>query len=234
MISRICLVAIVLLNITISASSAKDKVVLQLRWDHQFQFAGYYAAKWQGFYDEEGIDITINSAVTPNGILSAVEEVKSRRAHFGIGSGDILIASDKGAPLMIVASIFQHSASGFYTKKETKLDTPSDFLKLKVARRVNDLIDVELQALLISEGIDPAEVKPYPHQIGMDHLITGKVDVVPGYLISFPFESKDIDLEINTFRPIKYGIDFYGDSIFTHSQLVKENPNLVERFKKLV
>lgn len=29
-------------------SSALDKVTLQLWWDHQFQFAGYYAAKWQG------------------------------------------------------------------------------------------------------------------------------------------------------------------------------------------
>ena len=106
---------------------AAEKVTLQLRWDHQFQFAGYYAAKWQGFYDEAGLDVLIKSAVTPEGILSAVKEVGEGRADFGIGAADILKAKDEGAPLVLVASIFQHSAAGFYTRKETIIKTPVDF-----------------------------------------------------------------------------------------------------------
>ncbi|MBF0258099.1 MAG: ABC transporter substrate-binding protein [Desulfamplus sp.] len=82
-------------------ASANDKVILQLRWDHQFQFAGYYAAQWNGYYEEEGIDVDIKSAVTPKKILSAVEEVGSGRADFGVGAADILIAKDKGIPLVI-------------------------------------------------------------------------------------------------------------------------------------
>ena len=39
--------------------SALEKVVLQLRWDHQAQFAGYYAAVWQGFYADAGLDVKI-------------------------------------------------------------------------------------------------------------------------------------------------------------------------------
>ena len=35
---------------------AADKVVLQLKWEHQFQFAGFYAADWQGFYRDAGLD----------------------------------------------------------------------------------------------------------------------------------------------------------------------------------
>jgi ABC-type nitrate/sulfonate/bicarbonate transport system substrate-binding protein len=63
---------------------ALEKVTLQLRWDHQFQFAGYYAADWQGYYKEEGIEVEIKSAVQTDGkILSAVKEVKSGKADFG-------------------------------------------------------------------------------------------------------------------------------------------------------
>ncbi|MFZ2313189.1 MAG: ABC transporter substrate-binding protein, partial [Methylobacter sp.] len=36
-----------------------EKVSLQLKWLHAFQFAGYYAAKEKGFYAEENLDVNI-------------------------------------------------------------------------------------------------------------------------------------------------------------------------------
>ncbi|MDO8776398.1 MAG: ABC transporter substrate-binding protein, partial [Burkholderiaceae bacterium] len=36
-----------------------ERVTLQLKWLHQFQFAGYYAALAKGFYRDEGLDVTI-------------------------------------------------------------------------------------------------------------------------------------------------------------------------------
>src|SRR5262245_34405598 len=40
--------------------ATKDPVTLQLKWVAQAQFAGYYAAQGEGYYDDECIDITIN------------------------------------------------------------------------------------------------------------------------------------------------------------------------------
>lgn len=37
----------------------EHEIKLQLKWKHQFQFAGYYAAKIKGFYADEGLDVTI-------------------------------------------------------------------------------------------------------------------------------------------------------------------------------
>ena len=39
-----------------------EKVVLQLKWQHQFQFAGYYAAQEQGYYREAGLEVEIREA----------------------------------------------------------------------------------------------------------------------------------------------------------------------------
>ncbi len=77
----------------IPAQAAELKhVVLQLRWDNQFQFGGYYAADWQGFYRAEGLEVEIISALTPaEKILSATGEVSAGRADFGIDGADILI-----------------------------------------------------------------------------------------------------------------------------------------------
>ena len=49
---------------------AAEKVVLQLRWNHQFQFAGYYAALWQGYYANAGLDVDIRSAFPPERMIS--------------------------------------------------------------------------------------------------------------------------------------------------------------------
>ena len=88
------------------------KVVTPAPPDNQFQFAGYYAALWQGYYREEGLDVEIRPALLPDGrILSATEAVADGGAEFGIGAADVLIAHDRGADLRIVASIFQQSAA---------------------------------------------------------------------------------------------------------------------------
>ena len=100
------------------SASAMDKIFLQLRWDHQFQFAGYYAAKLNKYYEEAGLDVEVRSAIAKDGtILQAVDEVSSGRVQFGVGAADILVANDAGKPLMVSAVILQQSAAAFYAKK---------------------------------------------------------------------------------------------------------------------
>ncbi len=213
------------------SAAAADKFSLQLRWDNQFQFAGYYAAKWQGYYADAGLDVEIRSAIQPDGkILSAVNEVGEGRADFGIGAADILIARDKGVPLVVLAVIFQQSAAELYALEGTGLNSPKDLLRLRVARNVNDLIDVEMQAMLRSQGIDPARVKSYPHEPGFNHLLEKRVDVMPGYKISIPYSQYTSGVKLERLCPADYGIDFYGDSIFTRQQLTESQPEKVQKF----
>eukprot|EP01035_Chromulina_nebulosa_P002146 gene2146-2888_t len=41
-------------------ASAAEKVSVRLKWLAQAQFAGFYVAKAKGFYDQAGLDLTIN------------------------------------------------------------------------------------------------------------------------------------------------------------------------------
>jgi hypothetical protein len=50
---------VVLLMLLASPCWGLDKVSLQLKWRHQFQFAGYYAALAQGFYGAAGLNVEI-------------------------------------------------------------------------------------------------------------------------------------------------------------------------------
>ena len=106
MMSRHPILAGIALLLLLSAPQAvlgddaipQRSVVLQLRWDHQFQFAGYYTALWEGYFAEEGLDVEIRSAFHPDcKLCEATKEVAGRRADFGVGAGDILLARSQGA-----------------------------------------------------------------------------------------------------------------------------------------
>ncbi len=68
--------------------AALEKVSLQLKWTHQFQFAGYYAAKEQGYYAQEGLDVDILEATPENRL---VKQVTGGEVDFAIGDSGILV-----------------------------------------------------------------------------------------------------------------------------------------------
>ncbi|NBB84383.1 MAG: ABC transporter substrate-binding protein [Alphaproteobacteria bacterium] len=213
---------------------AQDRLVVQLRWDHQFQFAGLYAAQWQGYYRDAGLDVALRSVFDEDGsLLSAVREVAEGRAQVGIGAADILLENDRGADLVVLASIFQHSGASFFARADTDLGSLSALTRLRVARRPGDLIDIEFQAMLQAEGIDPDRVPPAPFNVGdgyLADLAAGRVDVMPGYSIGTPYVAARRELALTSLSPRTYGIDFYGDSLFTTRDFAEANPDLMARF----
>src|SRR5690349_19399692 len=97
--------ALVSFSATTGAATAADKIGLQLAWEPQFQFAGYYAALWQGYYREAGLAVDIRPAVRPDRtVIDAVEEVGAGRAEFGVGTADILLGRERGLPLAASAA----------------------------------------------------------------------------------------------------------------------------------
>lgn len=218
----------------VAQPTESDKAVLQLRWDHQFQFAGYYAAQWLGYYKAEGLDVEIRSAFSEGRILDATAEVVEERADFGVGAANLLIAQDSGKKLSLVASIFQRSAVEYCTLAKTPGHSIYNLSRLHIARRPNDLLDLELQALFLSEGIPPQakQFTDISRDFTLEDLESGAFEVVPEYLgqISYTASRKGTPLKI--IRPAEYGVDFYGDTLFTSSALASSDPDLVERFRR--
>src|SRR3981081_4866883 len=87
-------------------AAALDTVSLQLKWKHQFQFAGYYAALEQGFYRDAGLDVTIREG-GPG--IDVAEAVASGKANFGVCSASVLREWTVGRRLVVLAAIFQRS-----------------------------------------------------------------------------------------------------------------------------
>ena len=80
-----------------AAPVAPARITLQLKWHHQFQFAGYYAAQDQGYYREAGLEV---DAVEAEPGIDVVKEVVSGRAQYGVGNSALLLAR-QNEPLLV-------------------------------------------------------------------------------------------------------------------------------------
>lgn len=226
-----CLYLLVLQNPVL----ATEKIVLQLRWEHQFQFAGFYAAQWEGYYQEEGLEVEIRTAVNPDGsVMSAIDEVDSGRAQIGVAGPDILIGRDRGVPLVVLGVLAQQSPVIVAVSPGIRIKSPRDFEGLRVRRVPTDPADAEFLAMLKSSGTDISQVRsstmPYYKSSIYDEMVQGKLDAAVVYSLSGLWAARERGLDISTVRPASYGVDFYGDSIFTTEDYIKENPKYIEGF----
>jgi len=215
-----------------ATAQEKEKVTLQLKWLHSFQFAGYYAAIEKGFYAEENLDVTLLERNFDNNVSN---EVLAGRADYGIGSTGLLLASLKNNnDFLLVAQIFQHSPLVILTRKEDKLLTPFDLKGKKVTLEKSNIGITDTPALaLIYDSLGSFDqVDIQPHTFRIEDLIEGKTDALTAYISDQPFSFKQKDIAINIIHPRDYGIDFYGDNLFTRKSELQNHPSRVERMRK--
>ncbi|MGB0494887.1 MAG: EAL domain-containing protein [Kangiellaceae bacterium] len=212
-------------------SFAADKIVLQLKWEHEFQFAGYYAAQWQGYYKDAGLEVEIRSVASPDGkFINPMDEVKNGNAHFSIGGLDILIARDEGLDLVVLASFFQKTPNAVFSLNSTQINDLNDLSKLRISTSAFQNASVELKALLLSRGYDPEKVKFINEPITVDTLIAGKADAIVTYEISAMSRAKELAVNLNKLHPEDYGFAFYSDSLYSTYAFTQKNPELTQRF----
>ena len=110
---------------TSTAAQAADKVVVQMKWVPQAQFAGYYVAAAKGYYKAEGLDVTIK----PGGPdVSPVQVLAGNQADAIVNwMPDALAAREAGVPLVNIAQIFDKSGLMLTCKKASGVSTPKDF-----------------------------------------------------------------------------------------------------------
>jgi len=202
-----------------------DRVTLQLKWRHQFQFAGYYAAAEKGFYENHQLKVDIRET---NPGTHAVDEVLSGRAHYGVGGSMLAAHRLSGEPVVVLADIFQHSPYVLITQKDSGILTPSDLIGKRIFVGPDDRTDIV--AMLLAEGLTPDRVRMIEFGQGVNDLISGRIDAMSGYLTNEPFLLKQRGVPIHMIRPVTYGIDFYGDCLFTSEAQVKNHPDRTRRF----
>lgn len=204
-----------------------EKVSLKLKWFHQFQFAGYYAAKQQGYFQEEGLDVDIQERDFHE---NTIQQVIDGEVDYSISDSILMLYQAKGHPLVIVAPIFQHSPQVLFTLASSGISSPYALKNKKMGFYKIDADGFSVLAMLEQAGVTTTIQRTLKTDINM--LVRGEVDAVAGYSTNEAYFFHQQGVAVNIINPVHYGIDTYGDMLFTRRQELANHPDRVAKMRR--
>ncbi|MEH3075495.1 MAG: ABC transporter substrate-binding protein [Quadrisphaera sp.] len=156
-----------------SSSGGLRPVKLQLQWFKQAQFAGYLAALDQGYYEAEGLDVTIvdgGTDIVPQTVLA------QGQVDYAIAWVPKALASrEQGAGITDVAQVFQRSGTRQVSFASAGIRGVED-LRGKTVGNWGFGNEFELFAAMTKAGLDPAtDVTLVQQQFDMNAFIAGDI-----------------------------------------------------------
>src|ERR687893_331171 len=217
-------------------------VTVQSKWVVPAQFAGYYAALDQGYYEDEGLEVNIR----PGGPDIVPEQVVlGGQAEFGINWLDSTLATrDKGQNIVNIAQVFTRSGMTEITWKYSGLDQITDLRGKKVGVWLGGN-EHKLFAALNKNGIDPdkdAEIVAQPFD--MELFLKREIDAAAAMTyneLAQVLESKNPDTgelyqleDLNVMKMSDLGTGALEDGVFVRSDWIAEedNQDIARRFLK--
>ena len=200
------------------------QVNLHLKWYHQFQFAGYYAAVAQGYYQDEGLALNI---IEGGADKNALEALLSGQVQYAITDAEVLLDRLQGRPIVAIAAIFQHSPYIILSRADRGIRSIGDLAGKKVMFE-DGQGGMQFKAMLMREGLHVSDLQPLPHSWNLEDLIDGKVDAISAYATAEPNQLRARNIKPAILHGKDYGVDFYGDTVITNETEAHEHPLQVE------
>lgn len=206
----------------------QEPVVLQLLWTHGFQFAGYYMAREKGYYGAAGFDVEFRERTMS---MDALTEVVSGRAEYGVGACRIINDYLRGVPVVALAAVFQHSPRVIVATERSGIARVADLAGKRVAMPHPDN-GPDIVKMLAWAGLHSRDLNGVPHEQSVDALIEDRADAQIGYVTYEPYELRSRGIPHRVFLPREYGVDFYGDVLYTMRERVVRQPERVWAFRE--
>jgi NitT/TauT family transport system substrate-binding protein len=149
-------------------------VKLQLQWFVQAQFAGYFAAQDQGFYEDQCLDVEI----VEGGVdIVPQTQLANGDVDFAISWVSKALASrEAGANIVNIAQVFQRSGTLQVSFADAGITSIADFAGKKIGNWGFGN-EFEIFAGLTKAGLDPAtDVELVQQQFDMAGLLAGDID----------------------------------------------------------
>ncbi|MCC7320599.1 MAG: ABC transporter substrate-binding protein [Rubellimicrobium sp.] len=216
---------------------AGDSVTLQLKWVTQAQFAGYYVALDQGFYEAEGLDVTI----LPGGPDIAPPQVMAG------GAADVMVdwmpsalaAREQGVPLVNIAQIYDRSGLMMTCWKDAGIEKPEDFRGHVLGSwffgneypLLNWLAQLGIPTDGSAEGVTVQKIG-----FNVDPLIQRQADCITTMTYNEYWQLIEAGVpaeELVTFHYADYGVDTLEDGLYVLEENLND-PAFVDRMARFV
>lgn len=211
-----------------SVVTTTEKVSVRMKWFLAGTMTGWFAGKEKGIFKDNGIELLINPGGPDN---SSVKLVAAGTDLFGVaGADEILIAREKGIPIVPIAVLFKESPIGFISKTTSGIKTPTEWNGKNIEVDFGSNAEIQFRALV--KKFNVKNIKETPYTYSLIPFIENKVDVSVAYVMDQVVTLKSQGIDVNVIASKEFGINPYGDVIFTTEKTMKEKPELVNRFLK--
>jgi ABC-type nitrate/sulfonate/bicarbonate transport system substrate-binding protein len=207
------------------------EVTLMLDWVANANHVGLFVARERGFFEAEGLDVTI---VEP-GEVWATSAVVGGQAEFGIDfQENITMLRADDVPLVSIAAIMQTNTSGFATRAEDGITSPAEFALMDYGTFNSPFEEPTLRSLVECAGGDASGIRYVT--AGMDLLAMlqqRQADLVWIYYGTEGFQAQRLGIEIDYFPLNAYQDcipDYYTPIVITSQTIIDSSPDLVRRF----
>ena len=230
----------VLVLVTGACAAEDDELTpinLQLQWVAQAQFAGYYAAVDQGFYADEGLDVTILEGAVE---IVPQQVVATGGAEFGLAwVPKALVSNEEDAGLVNVGQVFQRSGTLMVSWADSGITSPSDW-EGKIVGNWGFGNEYELTAAIEKFGVNVGEL--VAQSFDMEALLNREIDAAEAMIYNEYAQVLEAtnpdtgelyqpsDLTVIDFNDPSIATAMLQDAIWVTEVYAEENADTVEAF----
>lgn len=205
-----------------------------LDWVPNTNHTGIYVAKEKGYFEEEGINLTI---IEP-ALEGAEQIVAAGQAQFGISAQEgVTMARSAGIPVVSIAAIIQEHTSGFASPAEKNITSPKDFEGKTYGGWGSPLEDMMIGAVMEAYDADPSTVNNVT--VGTaDFLVNTKREIDFQWIfyawdgINAEIKNEEINfIPLNEINPV---FNYYSPVVISSEAVIAEQPELVAKFLQAV
>lgn len=227
------LAIVVFATVLPGTSEAADDVRLRLNWMYYGSHAGFALGKDKSIYRDAGINLDIRSG---NGSSSAHRLVANGDSDFAYGSCAAMVTlAAQGAPLVSVGVIDAAGTEAVIVRPDSGVKQLSDLKGKMVLTTANAGVNTFFPLVLKSAGMELSDVNltNVPEGALVSSYLQGSGGAVA---ILGGLDDKPAEIEANGGEPpvafpySDYGVNQVGYCLSTHTDTVKNNPDLVKRF----
>ena len=215
------------------AFAAKEKLDFILNWVPGGDHAPYYYAKKMGWYDKEGIDLSLEPG---KGSALSTQKVGAGANPIGLADmGGVLVGKSKGADVVAVYNVYANSPQGLYWLKSSGIKGIKDFPGKKIGNPAADGARTMWPALAKANGIDPKSVTwvNVDANAKLGALKAHAIDVTTSFYNLHHVFQRELGDDMGFLAWRDVGLNPYGNSVIVNSAYLAKHKPVIKKFVRV-
>jgi NitT/TauT family transport system substrate-binding protein len=216
------------------APATPTKLVFSLDFIPLGRHAPWYAALAEGYYKDEGLDVSI---IPAQGTAQVIQAVESGTANIGfVDVPSVVIARGNGSKLKMVAVNYEKAPYAVFSLSNgANVTEPKQLEGLNLGSGAGSFTPKVIQGFMSQKGLDPnkltiSNVAP-PARASM--LLSGQLPAIEFFVMSKPgleAGAKSSNAELRTLLLADHGLELYGNGIAATEDYIAHNSDVLKRF----